>query len=660
MSTLSTLPRRALDCPGASSSPPFHPQAACATAVARTGTAAANLTGPLCWHAARLQTPGGAAIARARTAVSRARCALSDRARSFRDVSRARRQLARRGPPRFVEQESSRWRDPPVTSGAKGTLSRRGLCHRDDPDKIRSGFSVRDERRSRTPVAGRPVRLRYVRMRRIVGLAIAASWLLVGGAGPAEAQTVGRVPEPGDWMALARIALGFLLVGVGLASSGLAFANRRVSIVPLSAFGALALLYGSSFLVASSALAPLFGVSRQTLVFLSAFIYYVLPIPGLIYAEQVRGPGWHGALRRLWQLSLPLAVAFVTYDLATDTPFASFRVYGIYVTAVMAILLLHVVLWRQRDPVETTARTLGTGLLVLSIIHDNLVAFGVLPWRVSLQVVGATALLLSLGFVTLRRLLADQRELAAVERELTMATRIQTAILPRDVPTLAGLRIAVRYVPSRFVAGDVYGFHAIDAHRLGVLIADVTGHGVPAALIASMTTAVFAAQIDRAADPGRVLSAMNRALAGRFDGQFVSAAYAVIDAGRRALKYSVAGHPPPFLYRQASATLVPLADAGLVLGVLPDVEYSTSEQAFQPGDRLVLYTDGVSEARNARGEWFGDEALAAFAVREASLSTDAFIHQLLTDVERWTGHSAAGQAFEDDLTIVVVDAERRD
>lgn len=486
---------------------------------------------------------------------------------------------------------------------------------------------------------------------------MAASWLLAAGA--ADAQTAGGLPEAGGWMALARIALGFMLVGVGLASSGLALTNRGTSLVPLSAFGALAFLYGASFLVASSTLAPLLGVSRQTLVFLSAFIYYVLPIPGLIYAEQVRGPGWHGALRRLWQLSLPLAVAFMAYDLAAETPFASFRVYGIYVTAVMSILLLHVVLWRQPDPVETAARMLGTGLLVLSVIHDTLVAFEILPWRVSLQIVGATALLLSLGFVTLRRLLADQRQLAAVERELSMATRIQSAILPRDVPTLAGLRIAVRYVPSRFVAGDVYGFHTIDAHRLGVLIADVTGHGVPAALIASMTTAVFTAQIDHAADPGYVLTAMNRALAGRFDSQFVSAAYAVIDARRGVLQYSIAGHPPPFLYRKASAALVPLADAALVLGVLPDVQYSTSEVPFEPGDRLVLYTDGVSEAGNARGEWFGDEALAAFAAREAHLATDAFSHHLLAEIERWTGHSAAGQAFEDDLTFVVVDAEHR-
>ena len=463
--------------------------------------------------------------------------------------------------------------------------------------------------------------------------------------------------QPGDWMALARIALGFVLATAGLASLALSVVNRRVGGLPLFAFGLLALLYGSGFLVASAALAPLFGVSQRSLLFSGAFIYYVLPIPGLIYAEQVRGPGWHGLLRRLWQATVPIAVGFIAYDLAVGTPFASFRVYGFFIIGVMSVLLPHVVLWRQRDRVESTARTVGTGAMVLSVIHDSLIAFGVLPWQLSLQIFGVAAFLLSLGFVTLRQLLTDQRELAAVERELTMARSIQSAILPHAVPTMAGLEISVRYVPSRFVAGDVYGFLPIDAHRLGVLVADVTGHGVPAALIASMTTAVFSSQIEHAADTGRVLSAMNRALAGRFDGQFVTAAYAFIDTERGMLKYSVAGHPPPFVHRRASGALVKLAEAGLVLGVLPEVHYPTGECVFEPGDRLILYTDGVSEARSPVGDWFGDQELVSFAERRADLSADAFTRELIAHLERWASRDATSRAFDDDLTLIVVDAQ---
>ena len=473
----------------------------------------------------------------------------------------------------------------------------------------------------------------------------------------ATAQTDGGVPEPGDWMALARIALGFVLATAGLSALALSVVNRRLGGVPLLAFGLLALLYGSGFLVASAALAPLFGVPRRSLLFAAGFIYYVLPIPGLIYAEQVRGPGWHGVLRRLWQATVPIAVGFIVYDLTVDTPFASFRAYGFFIIGVMAVLLPHVVLWRQRDRVESTARTIGTGALVLSVLNDSLVSFGVLPWRLSLQIFGVSAFLLSLGFVTLRRLLADQRELAAVERELTMATSIQSAILPRSVPKTEGLEVSVRYVPSRFVAGDVYGFLPIDARRLGVMIADVTGHGVPAALIASMTTAVFSSQIEHAGDTGRVLSAMNRALAGRFDGQFVTAAYAFIDTERGMLKYSVAGHPPPFLHRRASGTLVPLTEAGLVLGVLPEVQYPTGESAFEPGDRLILYTDGASEARSSVGDWFGDQELVSFAKRHAALDADQFTSELLAHLEQWTGRDASPHGFDDDLTLIIVDAQ---
>jgi sigma-B regulation protein RsbU (phosphoserine phosphatase) len=492
-------------------------------------------------------------------------------------------------------------------------------------------------------------------MRSLARLATAL-WVLLLPATVA-AQTVGDVPEAEGWMALARIALGFVLLAAGVGSLALSVANRRLSGLPLFAFGVLALLYGAGFLVASPVLAPLFGVPRRSLAFAAGFIYYVLPIPGLVYAEQIRGPGWHGLLRRLWQVTIPFAVGFIVYDLAVDTPLASFRIYGFYIIGVMSVLLPHVVAWRQKDRVESTARTVGTGALVLSILNDNLVAFGFFPWRVSLQIFGVAAFLLSLGFVTLRRLLTDQRELAAVERELTMAQNIQGAILPHTVPKTEGLEISVRYVPSRFVAGDVYGFLTIDAHRLGILVADVTGHGVPAALIASMTTAVFSSQVEHAADTGRVLSAMNRALAGRFEGQFVTAAYAFVDTERRLLKYSVAGHPPPLLHRRDSGTIVRLTEAGLVLGFLPEVQYPTGELAFAPGDRLILYTDGISEARSPVGDWFGDQELVSFANRRADLNADGFARELVAHLERWTGHDASPRPFDDDLTLIVIDAQ---
>lgn len=469
-------------------------------------------------------------------------------------------------------------------------------------------------------------------------------------------QTVGGVPEPGNLVAFARIALGFLLVGTGLGSLALAVANRRVGGRALLAFGSLTLLYGASFVVAAPALAPLMGASQRTLLFAAAFIYYVLPIPGLMYAEQVRGPGWHGILRRLWQITIPCALGFIAFDVITGEPFASIKAYGFLVIGSMSVLLLNLLRSRQRtDRVESVARRFGTGTLLLSVIHDNLVSFGVLPWRVSLQVVGATAFLLSMGFATLRRLLADQRELAAVERELAMATNIQAGILPREVPAMAALDIAVRYVPSRFVAGDVYGFLKVDRHKVGVLIADVTGHGVPAALIASMVTAVFSAQMDHASDTGRVLSALNRALVGRFDGLFVTAAYVFLDSEQQRLRYSLAGHPHPYLRRRTVAQTLQLSEGGIMLGVLPDVHYPTCECPFEAGDRLLLYTDGVSDASRTDDEWFGDHELPAFLER-GDLRAEACAADLLASLDRWTGRDIAPRSFDDDLTVIVVDA----
>src|SRR5262249_49775074 len=155
-------------------------------------------------------------------------------------------------------------------------------------------------------------------------------------------------------------------------------------------------------------------------------------------------------------------------------------------------------------------------------------------------------------------------ELAAVEHELETARTIQTAILPRDVPQIAGLRIAVRYLPARTVAGDLYDFQPVDAGHLGVLIADVAGHGVSAALIASMTTVASASQRLHAADTARTLGEMNRVLCGHFESRYVTAAYVFFETARGALRYSLAGHPPPLIWRPAARTIEKLAPGSIV------------------------------------------------------------------------------------------------
>src|SRR6516165_5945254 len=140
------------------------------------------------------------------------------------------------------------------------------------------------------------------------------------------------------------------------------------------------------------------------------------------------------------------------------------------------------------------------------------------------------------------------QQLLAIQKELETARLIQRSILPETVPQIDGLDIAARYVPMASVAGDFYDFIVVDNKHVGILIADVSGHGMPAALIASMLKIALAAQSAHADDPARVLQGLNQALCGKFQHHYVTAAYAFVDMAKRKLTYAGAGHPPLLMW----------------------------------------------------------------------------------------------------------------
>jgi serine phosphatase RsbU (regulator of sigma subunit) len=282
--------------------------------------------------------------------------------------------------------------------------------------------------------------------------------------------------------------------------------------------------------------------------------------------------------------------------------------------------------------------------------------------RAGFDTFGIGLFVLAQGFVTARQFFNDQRELAAVERELDTARSIQAAILPASVPSVAGLSIALRYLPAHSVAGDIYDFVRTDEHHLGILVGDVAGHGVSAALIASMTTVAFHSQRPHAADTARTLAEINRVLCGHFDTRYVTAAYAFIDTHSRVLRYSIAGHPPPLLWRAASRDIERLSHASTVLGLLEDVPYSAATLTLHPGDRLILYTDGLTDVADRNGAFFGDAELAAFVAAHAARPAAAFIDALIAHLTAWSSRDVTSgpPRFDDDLTVVVVDVSSSD
>ena len=243
------------------------------------------------------------------------------------------------------------------------------------------------------------------------------------------------------------------------------------------------------------------------------------------------------------------------------------------------------------------------------------------------------------------------RQLRAIQDELETARLIQLSILPRQLPRIEGLDLAARYIPMTSVAGDFYDFIVVDEKRLGILVADVSGHGMPAALISSMLKIALAGQSAQARDPAGVLSGLNQALCGKFQGHHVTAAYALVDMEKKSICYAGAGHPPLLLRNGSAGTARDVTENGLFLGFFPQATYTSVEIPFGEGDWGVLYTDGILETTNPTEEEFGTDRFKQFLEEKPALDADSFVDGLLGELSRWSDR-ASGREPEDDLTVV--------
>jgi serine phosphatase RsbU (regulator of sigma subunit) len=249
----------------------------------------------------------------------------------------------------------------------------------------------------------------------------------------------------------------------------------------------------------------------------------------------------------------------------------------------------------------------------------------------------------------IREQLANQ--LLTIQQEMETARQIQLSILPREIPSLQDLDIAARYIPMTAVAGDFYDFIVIDEKRIGILVADVSGHGMPAALISSMLKIALGAQTSYASDPARVLAGLNQALYGKFQGHFVTAAYVLVDTGKQCLSYAGAGHPPLIVRDKSAGEVREFVENGLFLGFFEDATYTSIDIPFREGDWGVLYTDGILEMTNLREEQFGIDRFKLLLQSNHHLSAGQFVDKILDDLSRWSD-TASGREPEDDITLL--------
>ncbi|MFH1891130.1 MAG: GAF domain-containing SpoIIE family protein phosphatase [Candidatus Zixiibacteriota bacterium] len=238
------------------------------------------------------------------------------------------------------------------------------------------------------------------------------------------------------------------------------------------------------------------------------------------------------------------------------------------------------------------------------------------------------------------------------EEQLNVARMIQQTFLPRKNPTVKGFDIAGRNIPSQKVGGDYYDFIQIVDNQIGIAIADVSGKGMPAALIMAAFRASLIAEIRNNYAIRTILQKVNRLLHESMDGgSFVTAVYGVLDCKNRILTFSNAGHNPPILLRK-DGTSEELVEGGLALGILDDRVYEERPVYVGSGDLIVLFTDGVSEATAADGEQYGEKRIVDNLVDNREKSAEELVQLIIDSVNEFS----ADDFVPDDLTLIVVKA----
>jgi predicted ester cyclase len=248
----------------------------------------------------------------------------------------------------------------------------------------------------------------------------------------------------------------------------------------------------------------------------------------------------------------------------------------------------------------------------------------------------------------MENLAQEIRERERIEQDLRVARTIQQASLPKEVPQLEGWQISPYYQPAREVGGDFYDFHLLSEGRLGLVVGDATGKGVPAALVMSSTRSMLRALARASNSPGEVLEQVNDLLVTDIPpNMFVTCFYAILDPHSGRLSYANAGHDLPYLHRDGEAE--ELRARGMPLGLMPEMHYEEKETTLHVGEAALLYSDGLVEAHDPKGEMFGFPRLRALIAEHAE--ERSLGNLLLEELYSFVGE---GWEQEDDITLLTL------
>ena len=438
---------------------------------------------------------------------------------------------------------------------------------------------------------------------------------------------------------------------IGLALIALSLLRWKATDLSLISFGMLCFLYGAR----TRAFEFLFDIPLPFSSYIHWFITYLVPIPAWLFAEQFLGKGWKSSVRRLLQVQIVFSIIAISAGAYLQKPYAAWAANNILVIIGIVIVFANFfqpkLLWNR----ELKVLRFGFFLFAAMGLIENISPLLKKGVEVSyLEGFGFIIFIGCLGYAVARRFFQNEKELIAISHELETAKQIQSFILPGEGVEIENLQIAARYVPMASVAGDFYDFAKVDEKRLGILIADVSGHGVPASLISSMVKIAFASNNAHTSNPAQMLHGLNQVLCGKLESDFVTAGYLFLDTEEKNMIYADAGHMPLLLWRPAEKKIYEFREKGTILGQFEDIQFKNIQFALEPDDRIILFTDGIVETSNPANTLFGFDRLKEFIMSHAQQSVGQFADALIRRIFNWSGKSSE-ETLDDDLTLIVAD-----
>jgi serine phosphatase RsbU (regulator of sigma subunit) len=236
-----------------------------------------------------------------------------------------------------------------------------------------------------------------------------------------------------------------------------------------------------------------------------------------------------------------------------------------------------------------------------------------------------------------------------LKHELDMAHKVQSSLLPDKLPRIRGYSLAALWKPAYETSGDYYNIFKLPGRRWGFIVADVSDKGAPAALYMALAHGLIRERVENESSPAALLTLVNRALYEQdIKTNFVTSFYAILDPANSSLKYAIAGHPPPLL-RTVSGKVKTLTGKGIALGIIPDAQYEDVDLSLAPGESLVAFTDGITDANNPKSESFQLENLIT-AIGSAPASAKALLKHLQIALGDWVKEAPN----YDDVTLLVI------